>query len=86
MLFFVIYTFLLAVVVVYDHLLRFNLNVNTFRIFIYLHFYVIFFVFVFYFLYSTIFPIHVTHYSSALVRHGESKRSIIFTEEIELSK
>ena len=30
--------------------------------------------------------IHVTHDSSVLVRDGESKRSIIFTEEIELGK
>ena len=30
--------------------------------------------------------IHVTHDGSVLVRDGESKRSIIFTEEIELGK
>ena len=30
--------------------------------------------------------IHVTHDGSVLVRDGESKRSIIFTEDIELGK
>ena len=30
--------------------------------------------------------IHATHDGSVLVRDGESKRSIIFTEEIELGK
>ena len=30
--------------------------------------------------------IHVTHDSNALVRDGESKRSIIFTKETELGK
>ena len=73
----------IAVVVVYDTLFRFHLNVNTFRthIFIYLHFYLIA-----PYLFSTIFPIHVTHGSSVLVRDGQSKRSIIFTEQMELSK
>ena len=73
----------IVVVVVYDTLFRFHLNVNTFRthIFIYLHFYLIA-----PYLFSTIFPIHVTHGSSVLVRDGQSKRSIIFTEQMELSK
>ena len=73
----------LAVVVVYDTLLRFNLNVNTFgtHIFIYSHFHLIT-----PYLFSTIFPIHVTYGSSVLVRDGEGKRSIIFTEQMELSK
>ena len=73
----------LAALVVYDTLLRFNLNVNTLRthIFIYSHFHLIA-----PYLFSTIFPIHVTYGSSVLVRDGEGKRSIIFTEQMELSK
>ena len=73
----------LAVVVAYDTLLQFSLNANTFRtqIFIYSHFYLIA-----PYLFSTIFPIYVTHDSSVLVRDGERKRSIIFTKQMELSK
>ena len=77
----------LAGVVVYDTLLLLKLNVNTFRphIFIYSHFYLAFFLLCFY-LFSIIFTSHVTHDRIVLVRDGESKRSIIFTEEMELGK
>ena len=78
----------LAGFVVYDTLLWPKLNVNTFRtqLFIYSHFYLIFFCYAFIYLepcFSSMLPMIV---GSVLVRDGESKRSIIFTEEIELGK
>ena len=76
----------LAGFVVYDTLLWPKLNVNTFctQLFIYSHFYLIFFLC--FYLFRNMLLIHATHDGSVLVRDGESKRSIIFTEEIELGK
>ena len=64
-----------------------KLNVNTFRTHIFYLFKFLLNIFLLcFYLFSIIFPSHVTHDRTVLVRDGESKHSIIFAEEIELGK
>ena len=68
-------------------ILLLKLNVNTFRTHIFYLFTFLLNIFLLcFYLFSIIFPIHVTHDRTVLVRDGESKPSITFTKETELGK